>query len=964
MPDSPSIPTLGAPPPVPESLAEAIALERFGLRGVARSLGSHQDRNFLLTLDGEPPLLLKFSHPATSVDELVAQNAAMDYLATRGTSIRMPRAIPALDGDRVATVAVGGVEISVRVLEFVAGEPLSGGRYLAQDSVRAIGALAATIDVALGELSAPALERRHDWDLRRAPEMLEALLPSVRDEGLRARLAAAARGAQVVVDALAPELPRQLIHGDLTDDNVVALTHAAGVPDGVIDFGDLNFSWTIGELAVTVASLLHHTGASVASAMAAVAAYHSIRPLARAEAEALWALVVVRSTVLVASGHHVASIDADNAYASENLVHERIIFDRATALPLTVATAVVLDGLGFEREPARLPAFQALIPSLPAASVAMLDLSATSPLLDCGRWLDENVEAELASAALSGQGAVCTGYAEARLTRAATHTAAEPKNSILGLELTLAVPHMVVAPWSGTVAVSEDRLELRGQGVRLTMRGVGATVADGSEVEPGEPLGSVIDGASLSVSIDGVDVPWAVEPSLVRAWDAASIDPTALILGDVPPSPTDQRLAERRARSLAGAQEHYYVEPPVMVRGWKQHLIDEHGRVYLDGLNNVTAIGHAHPRLVDAVARQWSLINTNSRFQYPSIVDFAERLSGLLPPGLDSVFFVNSGSEAVDLALRIAQSWTGRRDVLAVREAYHGWTGLSDAVSTSVADNPQALDTRPPWVHTVEAPNGYRGRYRGEEASRYADDAVLAIHALADAGTPVGAVIAEAYYGNAGGMPLPDGYLASVYAAVRASGGLCVADEVQVGYGRLGEWFWGFEQQSVVPDVVTVAKAMGNGHPLGAVITSAEIAEHYRSSGYFFSSAGGSPVSSVVGMTVLDVMRDEQLQHNARETGAYLKRRLQELVGRHPLVGAVHGHGMYLGLELVRDRDTLEPATQETLAICERLRERGVIMQPTSDRQCVLKIKPPLCFTRESADFFVDTLDEVLGSGW
>ena len=187
---------------------------------------------------------------------------------------------------------------------------------------------------------------------------------------------------------------------------------------------------------------------------------------------------------------------------------------------------------------------------------------------------------------------------------------------------------------------------------------------------------------------------------------------------------------------------------------------------------------------------------------------------------------------------------------------------------------------------------------------------------------------------------------------------------MQVGYGRLGEWFWGFEQQGVVPDIVTVAKAMGNGHPLGAVITTREVAERYRNPGYFFSSAGGSPVSSVVGLTVLDVIADEGLQDNAARVGGHLKARLEELAGRHELIGAVHGSGLYLGVEFVRDRDTLEPATEETAAICERMLELGVIIQPTGDRMCVLKIKPPLCLDVAGADYFVDTLDRVLTEGW
>jgi 4-aminobutyrate aminotransferase-like enzyme len=378
----------------------------------------------------------------------------------------------------------------------------------------------------------------------------------------------------------------------------------------------------------------------------------------------------------------------------------------------------------------------------------------------------------------------------------------------------------------------------------------------------------------------------------------------------------------------------------------------------------VAALGHGHVGMAEAVARQLRRLNTNSRFHYSAVVEFSERLAALLPAPLDTVFLVNSGSEAADLALRIALATTGRRDVVAVGEAYHGWTYLTDAVSTSTADNPDALGTRPAGVHSLDAPNVYRGRHRGADAGSYAVDAVARIDALAAAGEPPAAFIAEPVYGNAGGLLLPEGYLAQVYAAVRRHGGLAIADEVQVGYGRLGEWFWGFEQQGVVPDVVAVAKAMGNGHPLGAVITTRALAEAYRNQGYFFSSAGGSPVSSVVGLAVLDALRDDGLQQNAHAVGEHLRRRLLELAERHPLIGAVHGRGLYLGVEFVRDRDTLEPATEETAAICRRMLELGVVIQPTGDRQNVLKLKPPMCLTRESADFFADMLDRVLTTGW
>ena len=382
-------------------------------------------------------------------------------------------------------------------------------------------------------------------------------------------------------------------------------------------------------------------------------------------------------------------------------------------------------------------------------------------------------------------------------------------------------------------------------------------------------------------------------------------------------------------------------------------------------VNNVALLGHAHPAMTRAVTRQWHLLNTNSRFNYEVIAEYTTRLAALAPDGLDTVLLVNSGTEAADLALRLAFAHTGREIVIAVGEAYHGWSVAADAVSTSLADNPNALETRPPWTRFLDVAEQLpRASTATEPARRTPREAVRRIDELAAAGDLPAAFIAEAVYGNAGGVLLPTGYLEAVYAAVRAHGGLCIADEVQVGYARLGHHFFGFEQQGVVPDIITVAKAMGNGHPIGGVITRREIAESLRETGSFFSSAGGSTVSCRAGLAVLDALRDDGLQANAAAVGDHLARRVVALSERHPLIGAMHGMGLYAGIELVRDRETLEPATEETFAICERMRELGVIVQPTSDRMNVLKVKPPLCITRESCDFFLEQLERTLAEGW
>jgi 4-aminobutyrate aminotransferase-like enzyme/Ser/Thr protein kinase RdoA (MazF antagonist) len=949
-----------APPDIDEATAARIARDGWSVDGRARALGSHQDRNFLIEPENAPRVLLKIANPSVTAPELEAQSAAAAAITAAG--VRAPRAIAFADGTTVRPVVVDGVTMQARLLEFLEGDTLSG--YLSPAAVRAIGGLAAKVDLALTDLVAPAAERVHQWDLREAPGVLRALLPHVEDPDLRAELASAAASAWDAVEAVADRLPVQFIHGDLTDDNVVTADAITRVPDGVIDLGDLNRTWTVGELAITVSSLLHHDGMDLPGATQAIAAYHAVRPVSDAEADALWPLVVVRGAVLVASAHHVLATDPTNEYAAENLEHEREIFAQATSVPLPVATALVRAATGQTVAPLYADGGTTLLAALDDEDVRTIDLSADSAALHEGRWLSASAEEGVFEAALHGRAAAIARFGEARLSRSRLHAQAEPDNVALGLEVRVAEQLLITAPWDGVVSPTDDGFALDAGDVTLLVDGCRTALAPGTDVAAGDVVADTAGSLWVQVARSGVPVPRFVPASLLSAWRTVAADPAALVPGaqPAPAALSSAELIARRGASFADVQEHYYNDPPVMVRGWREHLVDADGRVYLDTLNNVTSVGHAHPRLVEAIAEQWRRLNTNSRFHYPAVVEFSERLAALVPDPLDTVFLVNSGSEAVDLALRLAQSWSGRRDVLAVREAYHGWTYLTDAVSTSIADNPAALETRPDWVHTVAAPTPSHGADGAGAAAAFARDAVAEVERLAGAGTPVGAFLAETVFGNAGGVTLPDGYLAAVYGAVRAHGGLAIADEVQVGYGRLGEWFWGFEQQGVVPDIVAVAKAMGSGHPLGAVITTREIAERYRAGGYFFSSAGGSPVSSVVGLTVLDIIRDERLQENARMTGGYLKERLKELGERHPILAAVHGSGFYLGPEFVRD--TGEPATAETAAICARLRDLGVIAQPTGDHQNILKIKPPMCFTRESSDAFVAALERVLTTGW
>ncbi|WP_430647492.1 aminotransferase [Agromyces sp. GXS1127] len=976
-------------PALPADEVAAIVSEHWGLDVELESLGSQQDQNFLARTrsavaragHGTPIGVVKITNPAFTAEELDAQDHAASRIAAAAADLRIATTSRGDDGTPRSVVAdTSEGPLAIRLLEYLPGGTLNGPAYLSPAVVGRMGEVAARAVLALADFDHPGLERVLQWDPRHADRVVGLLAHVHPDPAKRELVTDAAARAWSDVQSVAAELPQQAVHLDLTDDNVVCtVERGIRMPDGMIDFGDVTRSWAVGELAITISSVLHHAGAEPASVLPAVRAFHAVRPLSAAEVRALWPLVVLRSAVLVVSGEQQVQVDGGaNAYAAEGVEREWRIFEQATSVPSTVMTNLVADALGMDLGPRAATAEHAgrartriaLEPAPELARAIRLDVSITSDDVDAGAWLDPDLEDRLALAALdAGAPFAWLERRTPRLTRSRTLAAESVATVPLGIDVWFATATRVSAS-AGADAGAGDEAGASDDAPRLVVEAAdGMTILDGTV--PARTRARI----RLEASDGPPHVPHLVRPEYAAGWLALTLDPAAAIGlhadGPDPALPADATagddaaaLVTRRDRSFADVQEHYYTHPPRIERGWREHLVDTDGRAYLDMVNNVTPLGHGHPGLAAAVAKQLRTLNTNSRFNYGAVVEFSERLAALAPEPLDTVFLVNSGSEATDLAIRVAMAATDRRDVVSLLEAYHGWTYASDAVSTSVADNPNALATRPDWVHPVDAPNPFRGRHRGEDARNYGPEAAARIRELAASGRPPAAFISESFAGNAGGIPLPDGYLAEVYAAVREVGGLAISDEVQAGYGRLGEWFWGFEQQGVVPDVIAVAKAAGNGYPLGAVITTREIAARYRAGGYFFSSTGGSPASSVAGLTVLDAFRDEGLQRHAADTGAHLKGRLEALAQRHPLIGIVHGLGLYLGVEFVRDRATLEPATEETAAICDRLLELGVIMQPTGDHQNVLKVKPPLVVTRESADFFVSMLDRVLAEGW
>ncbi|MBC3774773.1 aminotransferase [Pseudomonas sp. SWRI99] len=955
-------------PQVSEAQALQWLREHYGLSGTLQALGSQQDLNYRLD-SARGRFVLKICRGDYALVELQAQHAGLKYLAEH-SSIRVPGVITANNGEDLLSLQADGAAVHVRLLEYIDGQPLTDFNHLGREVVAGFGRLCGEMDLALAGFDHPGLERTLQWDARHANALIQHLLPVVTDASQRASISAAAEQSECRLQPLLDKLPVQAIHMDITDDNVVWQRDAQHhwQLQGVIDFGDLVRTWRITDLSVTCAALLHHADGDPFVILPAVKAYHAANPLQYEELQALWPLIVARAAVLVLSGEQQVSIDPGNTYSRDNLSHEWEIFRVATSVPLALMEAAIVDAVGCALPAIDSDGFAPLLPSLVGREFALIDLGVLSPHFEAGNWEQAGIDQRLLAEAAAAHGLAASRYGQYRLSRTRADSAEEPDTFALHVELH--VPHgtAVAAPFAGVLqSAGDDALQLNGAQLSVRLWGVTTHLPSGTALDKGQALGEI--SGPLRVQLcrgEHLDAPLFCTPSRAPAWRALCPSPAALLglACDAEPELDGKTLLERRAASFARTQKHYYADPPRIERGWRNHLIDMQGRSYLDMLNNVAVLGHGHPRMAAVAARQWSLLNTNSRFNYAAVAEFSERLLKLAPAGMDRVFLVNSGSEANDLAIRLAWAYSGGRDIISVLEAYHGWTVGADAVSTSIADNPKALESRPDWVHPVTAPNTYRGEFRGpDSAPDYVRSVEHHLHKLAEHKRQLAGFICEPVYGNAGGISLPPGYLQQVYALVRAQGGVCIADEVQVGYGRMGRFFWGFEDQGVVPDIITMAKGMGNGQPLGAVITRREIAEALEAEGYFFSSAGGSPVSCQIGMAVLDVMEEEKLWENAQAVGDHFKARLEALIDKHPLVGAVHGSGFYLGLELVRNRETLEPATAETALLCDRLRELGIFMQPTGDDLNILKIKPPMVTSRQSVDFFVDMLDRVLTEG-
>ena len=966
----------------------------WALTGALKPLVSERDQNVLLDT-GTARYVLKIANRAEDAGFLGLQNAALAHIALTDPALGVPHLVGPM---------VEHHGHCVRLMTFLPGQ-----LYSAADPTPALWA---SLGDLLGRLSAALRGFGHSaahragflWNLDEV-QSLRPWLAEVSTEHRPMIDRVFTRHAANVAPHL-PHLRGAVIHQDANDNNL--LVDDVGRVSGIIDFGDMAFGRQINELAVALAyALLDCTDIS-ATAAPLISAYASRFPLDPREATVLFDLVAARLAASVCISSQRAKDHPDNTYLTISQAPALRLLDRLDQTNPDFLSAFTRHAAGFEPVPTH-DAVVGWLAKTQAASLFDIDLNRTGRfvlslakdapgMIFAGdpvghwNWLEQEFRARDAAFAIGLYGEDRSVYKGPQFRSAASP---EARSQHLGVDIFIAAGTRLYAPLAGTVLSVVDNdlpydygptviLEhqagddgpkfwtLYGHLARATL----TTVQAGQRVQAGQLIGFIgghqVNGGwsphlHFQIMTDRLglsgEFPGVGQPSLWPIWSKIVPDPN-LILRLAPESyridpDAPDKLLDRRKKVLGPNLSVSYAKKLKIVRGSGAYLFDHTGRAYVDAVNNIAHVGHCHPHVVAAL-NQAKTLNTNTRYLHNTILDYAERLGALFPAPLSVVYMVTSGSEANELALRIARTVTGRRGIVTLDWGYHGHTGALIDISP-YKFNRKGGDGKPAEVGIATLPDPYRGPFRGADSGpAYAASVAEQITELQIANLPPAAMFAEAISGCGGQVFFPDGYLAEAARLIRAAGGLMVVDEVQTGFGRVGTDMWAHTSQGVIPDIVTLGKPIGNGHPMAAVITTPEIAKAFANGMEFFSSFGGNPVSAAVGMAVLDVIEGEGLQDKARVTGHYLLAGLQALT--HPLIGDVRGRGLFLGVELVRDRVTLEPATTEAGAIANHMRDNGVLISTDGPFDNVLKIKPPLAFGRSEADLVIAALAGALSA--
>lgn len=988
--------------------AADIASEFYNLNGKISILDGEIDFNFKLETSTET-YLLKISRPNADKEYVNFQTEILQYVAENKNSVESPTVITNLNGDEISLITDKSGNIRfVRVLSWMHGRLWSSVNPKRDELLFSLGQQTALLTKSLLGYSHPLAKRTLEWDIAHSmwtydyddmftPDQLRIIEP------FQKRFVEIQQPYQL--------LRKSVIHNDTNDNNIV-VTEDLENPQvsAIIDYGDAIYTQIINDLAVTIAYAVIQKPDVLSASIPVVRAYNLNFPLEEKEIEVLYVLVAMRLIISLTKSAINRNKEPDNTYllisekaAWDVLKKWQLIDDNLAHYHFRYASGFIAhpheeEFLSWTKQTS--VSINDLFPTLNSKLLHSVDMTVGSNWLGHKAEYDDNeyLDYKLKHFKKQNNNAlIAGGYLEIRPFYTTDAYKKEGNNAIenrsvhLGIDFWLDAKTPIHSLFDGVVfsVFNNDNDKDYGPTIIFeheTKSGVKFfslyghlslssldLIKKGQIIKKGDLIACVGNSNEngnwtphlhfqliLDMMDNKHDFPGLAFPNHMDVWKSLCPDPNLLFKEEQLRTKSilkDAELINFRKTHLGKSLSLSYVEPLRIVRGEGVHLIDDKGRKYLDTANNVAHIGHEHPRVVSAGQKQMAILNTNSRYLHENINEFADELLSTFPDELSVVHFVNSGSEANELALRMAKTYTKQKDIIALEIGYHGNTSGCIDVSSYKFDG-KGGSGAPEHTHIVPLPDSFRGMYQGgDTAEKYASHIQDKIDEIQKKGRKLAGFICESIVSCGGQIELPEDYLKIAFKTVRKAGGLCISDEVQVGCGRVGTKFWGFQLHDVVPDIVTIGKPIGNGHPLAAVVCTQEVANVFANGMEYFNTFGGNPVSCAIGKEVLSVIKDEKLQQNALEVGTYLIDELKLLQKEFAIIGDVRGKGLFLGFELVDENKT--PLTKKVKYLANRMKELGVLMSIDGKDNNVLKIKPPLVFSRDNANELIFRLKTV-----
>ena len=987
-----------------------IIKKHYGINGRAVKLPGELDLNYFIeSADGQ--YIFKIANIKEEEKNLLLQHAVINHLSNKEFGLATSAIVKTIGGDEIIKlVDEEGKDRFARLLTWIDGRVFAKVNPHSPILLQRLGEMCGVLSRSMQGFDHQAAHRFIKWDPSQAAWTKQHL---AKFEGERKNIVGYFYELfENDVVPMFPKLRQGVNYNDANDYNVLVSNDVSDpqVP-GVIDFGDVVYTHTVNELAIAIAYAVMEKTTPLEAACHVVRGFNAKFKLTEEELVCLFPLMGVRLMISVVCSELNRLDHPENKYLQ---ISDRPAWDLLAKLKNTspaFAHFSFRNACGLEPYPQyhlfeswakgnhKSTHFPVDVKSSALnwldLGVGSLDLGSSVEIADADK-LDKKITSLITGNVALGR------YNEARAIYATpayevtTNDGPTWRTIHIGLDFFCAPGTNVFATLDGTVHSFANNNADRDYGPTIILKHVVSAdltfytlyghlnmdclkkLRVGQRVKVGDSIGKIgtrtengnwTPHLHFQVILDMLgkqgDYPGVCVPQELAVWKSICPDPWYLLTGNNSPqkdSISSDQIISYRKRHVGKNLSISYKEPIKMVRGVGQYLLDDKGKRYLDTVNNVAHVGHEHPRIVAAAQRQIAVLNTNTRYLHENLILFVQELLTTMPSKLNVAFLVNSGSEANELAMRIAKTCTGQKDMIVSEVGYHGNTNACIDISSYKFDG-KGGKGKPPHVHVVPIPDTFRGLYQSDDSNaghKYANHVKSIIASIQSEKRSPAALIFESVISCGGQVELPANFLKEAYAYTRASGGVCIADEVQTGCGRAGDYFWAFQQHDVVPDIVTIGKPIGNGHPLGVVVTTQELADAFKNGMEYFNTFGGNPVSCAIGLEVLRIIKDERLQDNAKTVGQYLKTGLTRLMDDFEIIGDVRGPGLFIGFELVTNRLSKAPATQQASYFANRMRDKGILMSTDGPFDNVLKIKPPIIFSKNDSDFLLESIQQVL----